>query len=41
MSCCGITNPFAFNLADVAIFAGAFGLVFFSDPRDNSRAKTP
>ena len=27
MSCCGIDNPFAFNLADVAIFAGALGLV--------------
>lgn len=23
MSCCGIVNPFAFNVADVAIFAGA------------------
>ena len=23
MSCCGINNPFAFNIADVAIFAGA------------------
>ncbi|SFM02997.1 signal peptidase II [Shimia aestuarii] len=29
MSCCGIDNPFAFNLADVWIFAGALGLVFF------------
>ncbi|WP_170382036.1 signal peptidase II [Ruegeria atlantica] len=29
MSCCGIKNPFVFNLADVFIFAGAFGLVFF------------
>ncbi len=27
MSCCGITNPFAFNVADIAIFAGAIGLV--------------
>lgn len=27
MSCCGIDNPFAFNVADVAIFAGAFGMV--------------
>lgn len=27
MSCCGIANPFAFNIADVAIFAGAFGIV--------------
>jgi len=32
MSCCGIQNPFAFNLADVAIFAGAAGLIFFADP---------
>ncbi len=23
MSCCGVINPFAFNIADVAIFAGA------------------
>jgi signal peptidase II len=30
MSCCGIENPFAFNIADVAIFVGALGLVFFS-----------
>ena len=30
MSCCGIDNPFAFNVADVAIFAGAVGLVFFT-----------
>ena len=29
MSCCGINNPFVFNLADVFIFAGAIGLVFF------------
>ena len=30
MSCCGLNNPFAFNVADIAIFAGAFGLVVFS-----------
>ncbi|SEP96611.1 signal peptidase II [Thalassovita taeanensis] len=29
MSCCGIANPFAFNIADVAIFAGALGLVLW------------
>ncbi len=29
MSCCGIDNPFAFNLADIAIFAGAVGLILF------------
>lgn len=30
MSCCGIENPFAFNVADVAIFAGAIGLALFT-----------
>jgi signal peptidase II len=30
MSCCGIENPYAFNVADIAIFAGAIGLVIFS-----------
>ena len=33
MSCCGIANPFAFNLADAAIFGGAVVLVLFAgDP---------
>ena len=31
MSCCGINNPFAFNLADVFIFVGAFSLILFGD----------
>ena len=31
MSCCGINNPFVFNIADVFIFAGALGLIFFTD----------
>lgn len=30
MSCCGIENPYAFNLADIAVFAGAIGLVIFT-----------
>jgi signal peptidase II len=30
MSCCGIANPFAFNVADIAIFAGAIGLILFT-----------
>jgi signal peptidase II len=29
MSCCGIQNPFAFNVADAAIFGGAALLVLF------------
>jgi signal peptidase II len=27
MSCCGWQNPWAFNVADIAIFVGAFGLI--------------
>lgn len=30
MSCCGIVNPFAFNLADVGVFVGAAGLVLWA-----------
>lgn len=33
VTCCGINNPYAFNLADIAIFAGAFGLILFSGPK--------
>ncbi|MGB0959524.1 MAG: signal peptidase II [Halocynthiibacter sp.] len=29
MSCCGINNPYIFNLADVFIFIGAFGLILW------------
>lgn len=29
MSCCGLNNPYVFNLADVFIFAGAAGLILF------------
>lgn len=35
-SCCGLNNPFAFNLADVAIFSGAFGLVLISNKLDKN-----
>ena len=31
MSCCGVQNPFVFNVADIFIFAGALGLVIFAD----------
>jgi signal peptidase II len=36
MSCCGINNPYAFNVADIAIFIGAIGLAFLAD--DNKKA---
>jgi len=37
VSCCGWTNPWAFNVADIAIFVGAFGLILAAGgktPRD-------
>lgn len=36
MSVPGIANPYSFNVADIAIFAGAIGLVVFT-----GREKTP
>jgi signal peptidase II len=39
MSCCGIENPYAFNVADIAIFAGALGLVIFTGSSPSSGSK--
>ncbi|WP_425414900.1 signal peptidase II [Rubellimicrobium mesophilum] len=41
MSCCGLENPWAFNVADIAVFLGAVGLVLFAgrgNGRERSRA---
>jgi signal peptidase II len=40
MSCCGINNPFVFNIADIFIFAGALGLIFFTDDNDSTPKKS-
>lgn len=34
MSCCGISNPYVFNVADITIFIGALGLIIFPLPKD-------
>jgi len=39
VSCCGINNPFAFNIADVAIFVGAVGLALAPEPSKKKPAK--
>lgn len=39
MSCCGFENPYSFNVADISIFAGAIGLIFFTG-RDKDRDAT-
>jgi signal peptidase II len=38
VTCCGIVNPFAFNVADIAIFAGALLLAFAPAPRPGQAA---
>lgn len=38
MSCCGITNPYVFNVADIFIFAGALGLVFTDTGKGGKKA---
>ncbi|MEM6407863.1 MAG: signal peptidase II [Pseudomonadota bacterium] len=36
MSCCGINNPFIFNIADIWIFAGAFAIVIFDERKGDA-----
>ena len=38
MSCCGFTNPYSFNVADIAVFAGAIGLILLADKADEKKA---
>ncbi|MEX2520976.1 MAG: signal peptidase II [Paracoccaceae bacterium] len=38
MSCCGLDNPYVFNIADVAIFAGAAVLIFSGGSGAQKRA---
>lgn len=40
MSCCGVNNPFSFNVADIFIFVGVGGLLLFP-PDDTSGNKKP
>jgi signal peptidase II len=37
MSCCGIRNPYTFNVADIAIFLGAVGLALWFGKAQESR----
>ena len=30
VTCCGFNNPYSFNIADIAVFAGAVGMVVFT-----------
>ena len=37
MSCCGIENPWSFNVADISIFIGALGLIFLTGESSKGR----
>ncbi len=39
MSCCGVDNPYAFNVADISIFLGAVGLVFLDVKNTKNKRK--
>lgn len=41
VSCCGFENPYAFNVADVAIFVGALGLVAFGGEEPKTTRRPP
>ncbi|NNE80443.1 MAG: signal peptidase II [Silicimonas sp.] len=36
MSCCGWENPWSFNVADIAIFLGAVGLIFLTPTKQRA-----
>lgn len=36
VTCCGLSNPYAFNVADIGIFAGAVGLIVFSGRKNEA-----
>ena len=38
-SCCGLNNPFVYNVADIFIFVGAVGLIFFADDKKDAAKK--
>ena len=37
MSCCGVTNPFVFNVADIFIFVGVLGIIVFDRQRSDGK----
>jgi signal peptidase II len=39
MSCCGIENPYSFNIADIAIFLGAIGLILRGDTTSSNKSR--
>ena len=39
ITCCGLNNPYSFNLADTSIFIGVLGIIFYlDDPAENKES---
>ena len=36
-TCCGIQNPYSFNVADISIFLGAAGIILYPNPPKNKK----
>ena len=36
ITCCGIYNPYSFNIADISIFFGVFGIIFFPNVKNQN-----
>ena len=37
VTCCGIYNPYSFNIADISIFFGVAGIIFFPNVKNQNR----
>ncbi len=36
LTCCGIYNPYSFNVADISIFFGVLGIIFFPNVKNQN-----
>ena len=37
ITCCGIYNPYSFNIADISIFIGVIGIIFFPTGKNSNK----
>ena len=37
ITCCGLYNPYSFNIADISIFLGVIGIIFFPTEKNQNK----
>ena len=37
ITCCGLYNPYSFNIADISIFLGVIGIIFFPTEKKQNK----